>query len=65
MRIHKTIVELNEVLVTLVEQTGADMGNENEIKRLCLADFAKLLEAGQVAGIIVKILGELDRKSVV
>ena len=46
VRTNKTSVQLDEILISLMEQTLCNMGNKNEIERLSLTDFAKLLEAG-------------------
>ena len=34
------------------------MCDENEVKRISLADFRKLLETGKIASVVVEILGE-------
>ena len=59
MRADKPAVQFNKVLITFVEQALRNMGNQNEVEWVRFADFAELLEAGQVTGIVIKILCKL------
>ena len=42
-----------------MEQTLGNMGNQHEIERIGFADFAKLLESGEIASIVVKVFSKL------
>jgi len=59
MRTDKASVQLNEVLVTLMEQTLGNMGNQYEIEGISFANFTKLLKSSEIAGIVVKVFSKL------
>ena len=42
-----------------MEQALGNMGDQHEIERIGFADFTKLLESSEIAGIVVKVFREL------
>ena len=58
MRVDKSSVKLNKVLISIGKQTGTYMRNKNEIERIGFTNFDQLLKAGQIACIVIEILCE-------
>ena len=59
MRVDKAAVQFDEILVAIREESRTDMGHQNEIERVSLADFDQFLETGQIARVVIEVLCEL------